>query len=301
MISAAAFLRLDGMWAGTNGLEAEFAVLRTRCCDRLFYGCEIYWWHIPDLWRCNVGNIPGPCGDSEFLGGFSAVGWNKPDSGLSQRDQKLPAFEFVGRNLCRGVHDSGILFPGECSLADDMLGADGGNCLRMEQKRNPAGGCFSPAQHGTRGDCNGLEYKKFLDADWCRCAGFSSLPNGLPGRTKRVCDRRINLIALRDTGNNLRDPISGESVLVAGADVAEKLLGLTSWQLAHPVETLASGAVPGVRLIPYHAVGQPGGLLVALRFQRAKIGNTFANPLVAFAPEVLAGGEVYQMLTGGAI
>ena len=114
-------------------------------------------------------------------------------------------------------------------------------------------------------------------------------------------DRRINLIALRDTGNNLRDPISGESVLVAGADVAEKLLGLTSWQLAHPVETLASGAVPGVRLIPYHAVGQPGGLLVALRFQGAKIGNTYANPLVAFAPEVLARGEVYQMLTGGAI
>ena len=114
-------------------------------------------------------------------------------------------------------------------------------------------------------------------------------------------DRRINLIALRDTGNNLRDPISGESVLVAGADVAEKLLGLTSWQLAHPVETLASGAVPGVRLIPYHAVGQSGGLLVALRFQGAKIGNTYANPLVAFAPEVLARGEVYQMLTGGAI
>ena len=114
-------------------------------------------------------------------------------------------------------------------------------------------------------------------------------------------DRRINLIALRDTGNNLRDPISGESVLVAGADVAEKLLGLTSWQLAHPVATLASGAVPGVRLIPYHAVGQPGGLLVALRFQGAKIGNTYANPLVAFAPEVLARGEVYQMLTGGAI
>ena len=28
MISAAAFLRLDGMWAGTNGLEAEFEIGR---------------------------------------------------------------------------------------------------------------------------------------------------------------------------------------------------------------------------------------------------------------------------------
>lgn len=113
--------------------------------------------------------------------------------------------------------------------------------------------------------------------------------------------KRISLIALRDTGNSLRDPITGEQVLVAGADVGEKLLGLTRYQLAHPVETIASGCISGMRLIPYTAVGQPGGILIAVRFQKAKIGNTYANPLVAFAPEVLARGEVYQMLTGGVI
>ena len=113
--------------------------------------------------------------------------------------------------------------------------------------------------------------------------------------------RKMSLVALRDTGNNLRDPITGEQVLVAGADVAEKLLGLSSHQLSHPVETMALGIVPGIRLIPYHAVGQPGGLLVAVRFHGAKIGNTYLDPLVAFAPDVLARGEVYQMLTGGAI
>ena len=114
-------------------------------------------------------------------------------------------------------------------------------------------------------------------------------------------EKRMSLIALRDTGNNLRDPITGEQVLVAGADVGEKLLGLTRYQLAHPVETLASGCIPGMRLIPYTAVGQPGGILLAVRFQGAKIGNTYGDPLVAFAPDVLARGEVYQMLTGGAI
>lgn len=114
-------------------------------------------------------------------------------------------------------------------------------------------------------------------------------------------DRKMCLVALRDTGNTLRDPVSGESVLVAGADVAENLLGLTCHQLSHPVETLASTDIPGIRLIPYHAVGQPGGLLIAVRFRQAKIGNTYADPLVAFAPEVLARGEVYQMLTGGVI
>ena len=114
-------------------------------------------------------------------------------------------------------------------------------------------------------------------------------------------DRKMSMIALRDTGNNLRDPVTGESVLVAGADVAEKLLDLTPYQLSHPVETLATANIEGLRLIPYHAVGQPGGLLIAVRFRQAKIGNTYADPLVAFAPEVLARGEVYQMLTGGAI
>ena len=90
-------------------------------------------------------------------------------------------------------------------------------------------------------------------------------------------------------------------VLVAGADVGMKLLGLTEHQLMHPVETLATGAYQGLRLIPYHAVGQPGGMLLAVRFQKARIGNNTAQPLVAFAPERIARGEVYQMLTGGVV
>ncbi len=111
--------------------------------------------------------------------------------------------------------------------------------------------------------------------------------------------RTLQLLALRDTGNTLRDPISGEQVLIAGADVGMALLGLTRQQLAHPVE--AMGEIPGLRLIPYHGVGQPGGMLLALRFQNAKIGNTYGSPLVAFAPEVLSKGEAYQMLTGGVV
>lgn len=115
------------------------------------------------------------------------------------------------------------------------------------------------------------------------------------------CGRKITLIALRDTGNTLRDPLTGEQVLVAGADVATELLGLSEHQLRHPVETLASGVFPGMRLIPYTAVGQPAGMLPAVRFEHAKIGNTYGNPLVAFAPEVIAKGAVYRMLTGGAV
>ena len=111
----------------------------------------------------------------------------------------------------------------------------------------------------------------------------------------------VDLIALKDTGNTLHDPLTGEQVLIAGSDIAEKLLGLNVYQLLHPVETLALGALPGLRLIPYRAVGQPGSMLLAVRFQNACIGKKRMNPLVAFAPERIAGGEMYQMLTGGVV
>ena len=114
-------------------------------------------------------------------------------------------------------------------------------------------------------------------------------------------NRKISVIALRDTGNTLRDPITGEQVLIAGADVAEELLELPKEQLSRPIELLASGQLPGMRLIPYHAVGQPGSMLPAVRFKGAKINGTYTDPLVAFAPEVLAKGGVFRMLTGGAV
>ena len=113
--------------------------------------------------------------------------------------------------------------------------------------------------------------------------------------------KKLKLLALRDTGNTLRDPLTGEQVLVAGADVAGELLGLTEEQLQHPVESLAKGILPGLRLVPYRAVGQPGGMLLALRFPGAVIGKNRGDPLVAFAPQELGRGEVYRMLTGGAV
>ena len=119
--------------------------------------------------------------------------------------------------------------------------------------------------------------------------------------TLRREGRELKVLALRDTGNTLRDPITGEPVLVAGADVAEELLGLTAQQLAHPVETLAKGAVPGLRLIPYHSVGQSAGLMLALRMKDTQVGKRRGDVMVAFAPEEVGRGEMYRMLTGGIV
>ena len=113
--------------------------------------------------------------------------------------------------------------------------------------------------------------------------------------------KELHLLALRDTGNSLRDPITGEPVLVAGADVAEELLGWSREEIVHPVETISKRMEPGLRLIPYRAVGQPGSLLPALRFRDARIGKAKRDVLVAFAPEELGRGEGYRMLTGGVV
>lgn len=111
----------------------------------------------------------------------------------------------------------------------------------------------------------------------------------------------MNIIALRDTGNTLRDPITGEQVLVVSGDVAQKLMGLTASQLRSPLETLTKRPVPGLRLIPYRAVGQSGSVLLAIRLEDVKIGTRKQSTIVAFAPEGLGKGSMYQALTGGAI
>lgn len=102
-----------------------------------------------------------------------------------------------------------------------------------------------------------------------------------------------------DTGNQLRDPISGKRVMVVGADVAERLTGLNATQLKHPVDSM--GLIPGLRLIPYKSVGQTGGMLLALQLKNTKIGVWRGSTLVAFAPQVLDEQGKFQALIGGTI
>lgn len=106
--------------------------------------------------------------------------------------------------------------------------------------------------------------------------------------------RTVTLTALRDTGNMLRDPITGEQVLIIGADAAQKLTGLTEAALRDPVGTM--GRLPGLRLIPYQTVGN-AGFLLALPMQSVKLGNQRVNTLVALSPRIF--DHHYQALTGG--
>lgn len=111
-------------------------------------------------------------------------------------------------------------------------------------------------------------------------------------------DCRLHLIALQDTGNALKDPITGKSILVVSSDAAQKLTGLTVQQLRSPVKAISEAILPGLRLVPYQAIGQSAGLLLAMRLQNVKIGKWQGSSLVAFAPDGLSREGAYQALTG---
>ncbi len=113
--------------------------------------------------------------------------------------------------------------------------------------------------------------------------------------------KTLRLTALVDTGNTLRDPISHRPVLVADAAVAQKLLGLSIEALEHPLETLAAGSCPGLRLIPYSSVGNPAGMLLAVKAERVEIDGAQKDVLIGFAPQRIGQGKAFEALAGGTL
>ena len=117
--------------------------------------------------------------------------------------------------------------------------------------------------------------------------------------TIRHGDRTVKLLALHDTGNTLRDPVTGQQALVISASAARRLTGLTQQQLKDPLGTIASHVLPGLRLIPFRTVGQSGGMMLAMIFEDVIVDGKKRRILIAFAPENFGGNAAYQALTGG--
>lgn len=116
-----------------------------------------------------------------------------------------------------------------------------------------------------------------------------------------ICHKEkvVALTALLDTGNTLRDPITGQPVLVVDSLAAKKLLGLTEDELLHPIETISQGKHSGLRLMPYCAIGQPAGMMLCLRVDGLRIGGEVSDQIVAFAPQRIGQGYGYEALLGG--
>lgn len=118
-----------------------------------------------------------------------------------------------------------------------------------------------------------------------------------------VGEQTIGFNALRDTGNTLRDPISGVPVMVADQSLLKKLLpgkpvfSETPQQLLEELYREAPRLRP--RLIPYKTVGVAHGMLVALQPDEIKISGRRENILMAFSPVSVSDGGGYQALLGG--
>lgn len=95
-------------------------------------------------------------------------------------------------------------------------------------------------------------------------------------------DRRESVEALVDSGNSLREPISGEPVAV----LAQSVFG-----------ALARGneeCFAGFRAVPYHSIGKPAGILRAYRIPELRIeyhgcAKTIRGAYAAVSPDETGG------------
>lgn len=119
--------------------------------------------------------------------------------------------------------------------------------------------------------------------------------------------REKELTALRDTGNRLREPVSGGPVLVAHEAELYELLPEDKRRVFEetaglsPTERyLRLGS--GFRLVPYRAVGVKGGLLLAFKPEAVYVkGRKKEGLWAALSPTEIGRGEGYTALVNGDI
>lgn len=124
-----------------------------------------------------------------------------------------------------------------------------------------------------------------------------------PGRRRQVVEaeivlgeRRVRLAALRDTGNELFDPVTGAAVMVADP---EALAPLFDPPLSLPLPADAAACFRRLsehktlrgrlRLVSYASVGTEHGLLVCFRPDSLRADGEELCRLAAFSPTPLSG------------
>lgn len=120
-----------------------------------------------------------------------------------------------------------------------------------------------------------------------------------------ACTQEVT--ALVDTGNTLKDPISGRPVIIASACVLKHFpplaLHIKETDLQNPAQlalTLQNTPLAGrIRLLPYHTVGVTQALLLGLRSDYIICDDaTFQNIFIAFSPTDFNGTNGYTAITG---
>ena len=123
-----------------------------------------------------------------------------------------------------------------------------------------------------------------------------------------VAGKRLTLTALLDTGNQLRDSITGQPILVVAPQALQSVLPQSLRQRLSPerlrepsgicqeLQAAAPTLCPG--LVAYRTIGISDGALLTLQTDWVQIGNTvYRHARVAIAPFELGLG--YSALWGG--
>ena len=134
----------------------------------------------------------------------------------------------------------------------------------------------------------------------CEYAKHGALHRETETLTIRFGTRQTAVRVLHDTGNDLTEPVSGKPVVVLERKTAECLLdtklpfGSASAQLTALPENLAARC----GLLPFHAVGTDGGLLLYFRPDSVLRADGTALDCVCAVSAVSIGQGAYEGLIG---
>ena len=112
----------------------------------------------------------------------------------------------------------------------------------------------------------------------------------------RYAGKTVHVDAFRDTGNRLKDMVTGVPVLVLGPEAAYRLTGLRQEELSSPLDTMENSQIKGLRLIPYSSVGNSRGLMLGVRSRDIVVDGIPTDMVIAMAPE---GMGMHEALIGG--
>ena len=131
---------------------------------------------------------------------------------------------------------------------------------------------------------------------------LSHAPDSIVPLKLQLGDRTVRLSALRDSGNTLTDPVSGQSVITvywaAAAGLFPEKLRAEEWKTPAALALRLRKYHP--RLIPYRAVGVESGLLLAVPC-RITVNSETTTGLAAFSPNPVSDGGAAEALIGGTV
>ena len=241
-------------------------------------------------------------------------------SGLPLRRGRLVLWAALG-----GLYAGAVFLPGLEVLGVPVIRAAAGIAMAlgaMKWRWRPAGVFLLLAA----GSPSGLVQRLYLaDISWqgilLVSAGFYLVLRFFMGQAARhgggellqvtisVGGRTQTVTALHDTGNTLRDPVSGCPALVLERQAAD---GLWSPEVA---QVLAESAAPEEKmarlhrigcpvrftLLPFRAVGTAAGLLLAARSDYIEVnGRRYPRTPVALSEQPVSDGGGYHALWGAA-